>query len=261
MSKMDWISGEWAAALARRQEIIEWAKNDARYAGINTVVGGALSGWIYNDLGQIETARNILEKGLQTARNANELQTTAPYLGQLARTYALLGLEKEANAFLAEFVEMIDKFPDYFDQRSLHIALFACQWQATREPDNAERILRDLERADAQLGTVESAAVLSEGNGHLAAARKDDTTAADHFQQAAAGWAGRGRPYNQARALSGLVRAYRRIGKTAEAGQALAAAQQLVDSLAAQLDDPALRTSFLNSEPARQINMDSGLTG
>ena len=108
------------------------------------------------------------------------------------------------------------------------------------------------------MGTVESAAALAEGRGYLAAARRESAAAASHLQQAAAGWAALGRPYNQARVLTSFGRTLKQIGKTTEAEQTMREAQQLVDSLAAQLGDPTLRTSFLNSELVGKIKMDAG---
>jgi hypothetical protein len=62
-----------------------------------------------------------------------------------------------------------------------------------------------------------------------------------------------GRPYDQARALSGLGRALAAVDDSASARRAFDQALGKYDSLAAQLDDVELKRSFLNSGPVREV--------
>jgi hypothetical protein len=67
-----------------------------------------------------------------------------------------------------------------------------------------------------------------------------------------------GHPYDQARALSGLGQALAQAGDRDGAQLASAQAEELINVLAAQLEDPALKSSFLNSPLVRKIRISWG---
>ena len=54
--ELDWLTGHWAAALARRPQLTEWM-NSSRSASHLTLEGITRIGWIQNDVGQAKIAR------------------------------------------------------------------------------------------------------------------------------------------------------------------------------------------------------------
>jgi hypothetical protein len=87
----------------------------------------------------------------------------------------------------------------------------------------------------------------------VALAEGDYNGAVGFLQHAVAQWAEMGRPYDQARALSGLGRALGGIEDPKAAGVAYDQALDLYDSLAAQLEELELKQSFLSSQPFREV--------
>lgn len=108
---------------------------------------------------------------------------------------------------------------------------------------------------------------MAEGQGIITLAEGEWPAATHHFRQAAAAWEALGRPYDQARTLKGLgsalhawhtqhpqhpqagpVESYLSSARLA-LGQALA----ILDSLATQVSDPVLKTSFLGSQLYQEV--------
>jgi len=181
-----------------------------------------------------------------------EIQTTVPHLGQLARAYAALGLDSAALETIQQLLGLLDNNP-YLDWASTMPLLFACCWYAARPDmlDAARACLPRLERADRQFRSQETRAALAEGRGAVALAEGNTPEAIERFRESAAEWKALGRPYDQARALTGLGRAWANAGNAVSAYAVLDQASNILDSLATQLDDPELRQSFLNSSLVR----------
>jgi tetratricopeptide (TPR) repeat protein len=252
---VDWLSGQWATALARRPQILE-SVTRFPFPGANGIRASTLFGRMLTELGQAEAARAELESNLSEARNVAELEPTVPHLGQLARAYAELGMESEAAAIVQEIVSWIDR-SSHVHHRNTMPLLFACQWSIARASDegfsDAFSFLRRLERAHEQESSPETDACLSEGRGNVALAEGDHQEAVRLLRQAVARWEDMGRPYDRARALSDLGRALCGFGDPEAAGAALNQALDLYNALAAQLEDLDLKQSFLNSQPVRKV--------
>jgi tetratricopeptide (TPR) repeat protein len=103
LTKLDWLTGDWDSAITRRQQLLAWVA-ESPVTAVPGIWASTVLGCMYNDLGQAEEARAELERGLPKARSAAELQTTVPQLGQLARAYAILGLDSETMDLVAELV-------------------------------------------------------------------------------------------------------------------------------------------------------------
>jgi hypothetical protein len=93
----------------------------------------------------------------------------------------------------------------------------------------------------------------------LALAEGAAAAAATSFTHAAAGWQALGHPYDQARALCGLAQALARTDDRDGSHPAAEQAQDLMNVLAGQLEDPALKSSFLNSPLVQEIRTLSSL--
>ena len=255
LAELEWLAGQWAAALARRPRLREWMEG-APTPTVTRVWAGAWLGWMHNDLAQPGAARQVLEADLPAARGLAEVQSSVPHLGQLARAFALLGLEAETAALVGEFLDVIDGTPDAHPSSTLPL-LFACQWLAGHPAAGglpaARACLRRLEQAHRQSGSADMEAAYHEGRGIIALAGDDPAGAVGSFGEAAGRWQALNRPYDGLRALRGLARALEGVGDLRGARTALDRALQLVDMLAAQLDDPALKTTFLNSPLVQEV--------
>jgi tetratricopeptide (TPR) repeat protein len=255
LAELDWLTGEWAFALSRRQQILEWIA-ESPVTAVPGIWASTWLGWLHNDLGQAEAAREELERGLPKARGAAELQTTVPHLGQLARTYAILGMDSEAARLLPEMVQWIDSIPFAEPFSTAHL-LFACQWLAGRSDEgaleDARAFLRRLERAYEQLRIPGTDASLHEACGSTALAEDDYDQAVQGFRHAVARWEEMGRPYDQARALGELGHALLEVGDFTSARTAFEQGLGICDSLAGRLDDAELRHAFLNSRMVREM--------
>jgi DNA-binding SARP family transcriptional activator len=255
LARVDWHSGQWAAALARRQQILELLA-ELPVPGRPGSLASTLFGEMLIDLGQAAAARAELESNLYKVRSADELQGSVEQLGHLVRAYAALGLDAEAAALVQEMVGWIETLP-YVHHRSTISLLYVCQWSAARVGDeglgDAHIFLRRLERAHEQWVSPETDACLREGRGSVALAEGDHQEAVGRFRHAVARWKEMGRPYDQARALSGLGRALDGLEDPEAAGAAFDQALDLYDDLAAQLEDVELKQSFLSSQPVREV--------
>jgi len=81
----------------------------------------------------------------------------------------------------------------------------------------------------------------------------DGDQAAASLGQALTGWQELGHPYDQVRVLSGISRALTQAKDHDGIKMTIQQAMGLINSLAAQLEDPALKTSFLASMFVRDI--------
>jgi tetratricopeptide (TPR) repeat protein len=263
LARVDWYSGRWAAAVARRRQIHEWITSFPD-PGVDGLRARRLFGQMFIDLGQAEAARVELESSLSEARSVAELFTTIPHLGQLARAYAALGMESEAAAVVQEMIGWIGGFL-YVHTGEVISLLYACGWSIARAGDEGSEgafvFLKRLERAHEHWDTPETDACLSEGRSSVALTEGDHRGAVGFLQHAVARWHEIGRPYDQARALSSLGRALDGIQDPKAAGAAFDQALDLYDALAAQLEELDLKQSFLNSHAVREVRTARAMLG
>jgi predicted ATPase len=256
LTGLDWLAGRWREALSRRQQILEWLGRN-QSIGYLEVTASTLFGWMHNDLGQPQAARQILEQELPKARSQAELQTTGPHLAQLVRALILLGMGSDATNFVHELLELVSQTPDFNPDNTVPL-IFLCRWLAgsptPRAFDDARSIMLALARADQQIGSPETAAALSEARGVLALSENDPARAVEQLRQAATSWQTLGRPYDQVRTLTDLGLALVVAGDAAEARTAFDRALSLVDTLAAQLDAVELKAAFLNSPLLQELH-------
>jgi tetratricopeptide (TPR) repeat protein len=244
--ELDWKTGRWGAALARRAEAV------AGIAGTTVVWQGTILAEMSNDLGQADAAREDMEQMFAQTAKVDQIQTLVPCLGQLARAYDALGREEEAAATIRQYLEMVDQNP-YLHWVCEPPLLFACRWHA--EEANPEALdvpracVQRLERAYAQMRSPRTAAALAEGSALVALAAGDLDQALAHSRAAVADWEALGHPYDCARALGDLSRVLELAGEVGPAGAARDRARQLIAGLAEQLEE-GLRKSFLPSQGA-----------
>jgi tetratricopeptide (TPR) repeat protein/transcriptional regulator with XRE-family HTH domain len=255
LGELEWQVGQWDAALAWRQRIVEWM-DSLPVSTVPRVWASTFLGWLHNDLGQPQAARQILEADLPGARGLAEIQSTVPHLAQLARALAGLGLETETTALVQEFLALVDRTPDAHPTNTGPL-LFACRWfaahPASADLSPARACLSRLERACAQLGSPDTEATYREGQAVIALAGSSPAQAVEPFQDAAGRWQALNRPYDRLRTLSGLGRAFQQLGDLRAAQTTFDQARAGIETLAAQLQDPGLKTSFLSSPLVQEI--------
>jgi tetratricopeptide (TPR) repeat protein len=253
LTRLDWLSGHWRSALEHREELQEWIGQAQSIVWVE-VVASNMFAWIHNDLGQAEAARKVLEQTQPKVEGSAEIHTTGPHLGQHVRALGMLGLEVEATAAARQFLALMNQQPDFLHPTIPNLAV--CRWFASRSPEMRMELsisLAQLERAQAQLGSPVVAAALSEGRGLSALTERNAFQAIEYLQQAAAQWQALERPYDQARALGDLGRAFLEAGDTAQARASTDSALALIEVLAAQLEDPTLKAAFLASRPSQEL--------
>jgi len=253
LARLDWLTGCWQSALARRQEILAWIGRGQSISYLE-VHADTTFAWMHNDLGLAEVARRILEHAQPKVDGRAEIMTTGTHLGQQVRALGMLGCEVEATEAARQFLVLIEQQRGFVDTPMSNLVV--CRWFASRAPDMRVELLTSLaqlERAHAQFGGPVTAAALSEGCGLVALSEGDALRAEDYLQQAAAQWQALGRPYDQARTLIDLGRALLQAGTASEARAALEQALSLIESLAAQLEAAELKAAFLNSPLVQEL--------
>jgi len=136
-----------------------------------------------------------------------------------------------------------------------HLAV--CRWFASRASEKGVELktsLALLERADARLGSLATTAALNEGRGLVALSERDALRAVEYLRHAAAQWQALGYSYDQVRVLVALGRALLQAGTVGEARVALDQALNLVEPLAAQLEDAEVQAAFLCSPLVQELH-------
>jgi DNA-binding NarL/FixJ family response regulator len=247
---INWYTGRWDVALNYRNQMVE--SQDI----LITIWANRIFGMIDLDLGMVDEALGELEDSLPGAVRADEFQTTAPHWAQLARAYAALGQDAkmmEAIGWLLEFI----KARSYQSIVSIMPLLVACQLTAAQGSPTAMEIAHacvyQLERLAQQYHTEEAEAALAEARGVVFLAERHLLEAAEQFRQAVSQWETIVRRYDQARALGYLGRALSATGEPEDARAAYQQANEIIASLADQLDQDR-RNSFLASSMVQEIH-------
>jgi predicted ATPase/class 3 adenylate cyclase len=251
IAAIDWILGRWGNAIGPILKIKD------EMVGIWKVWAYSQVGRMYNDLGLSEVALVELESLLAVAIRAEEIQTSVPYMGEVARAYAAVGRDTEATRVIDQYIALIDDI-SFFDDASISPLLFSCRWFATQEKiaslEKCEASVERLERLHAQLPFPEALASLEEGKGTLSMATGNHSDAVMHFRNAMEIWNSLGRLYDQARALREHGRASVAVDDTLLPKVSYEKAVEIIDSLASQLAEDEIRQAFLASDLAQNIH-------
>lgn len=240
LTELDWVQGRWATALTHCQHLRLWS-DGFRGATVPKVWASTMLGRIHNDLGQFQAAREELERNLNTARTLDELQSTVPHLGQLARSLAAQGQVAEPLAIIQELVALFERSSD-IHVTNIPPLLFACRWLAPQGSNSAVleaagSCLRYLERIESQLHSRESAAALAEVRGLEAFHGNKTAVAIEQFRQAAGYWHSLNRPLDQARVLNDLGRALSQTEDNRQAQAVFKQARDLREMLVIQIGE------------------------
>lgn len=269
LAELDWLQGAWGSALERTQELAErWGPQ--RPEGHVELLASIWLAGHHNDLGLPRVAHDALEASLATARRSDEQQTSVPHTGERLRAAVKLANEDEASQAVQEILEWGERQRYLHPYRSALPFLFACQWSSSRsDHEQATRALRILERLDAQAGTAETSAVLSEALGLMALVENKGegvgpeyrgsregalARALDNFRNAAAKWEELGREFDLLRALNWFTGACQGPDAALELAPALERAMGIMEGLADQLSDhPQAKNSFLASSVVEEL--------
>jgi len=255
LAELDLLTGHWSAAVARLQTTFE-PSGDEEPAGLFKFYASVLLGRLYNDLGLTEKAHRLLTEAV--AGPVNSLDPRVALLGELARAEALRGQQDAAVAAAAEIVNLTGHARYLFPNFSMAL-LFTCRlpvmFSSPEIVSTAQLAHQQLTRLDEQYHTPATAACLLEGSGWLALVEGKAAEAAVAFQQAAARWQAIDHPYDIARTLHGLGQALVQADDRRSAYVAWEQAVDVINRLAAQLDDHELRAAFLNSLLVKEIRL------
>jgi tetratricopeptide (TPR) repeat protein len=254
LAEIDQLTGHWTAVITQLQPDVE--HNDEREtAGLTGLYVSLLSGRLFNDLGLVEKAHKLLTEAL--VGPFKSLDPRVALLGEQARAESLRGQRDAAVAAAKEIMELTGQARYLFPNFNMAL-LFICRLPAVFDSPElvhaAQFAHQQLERLDRQYNTPSTAACVLEGRGWLALVKGNGAEAAVTFKQAAARWQEIAHPYDKARTLSGLGQAVAQAGDEKGAQLALQRARELINVLATQLNDHALKSAFLDSSLVREID-------
>ena len=249
---MEWMRGDWSAWQRHQQLLFEPISGKVNQH-IGTAFAGIFLAQAYNDVGQPEAARYVLDLTGAQARSAAEPQTTLPYLGELARSAVELDRATEALTYVNEIIEWVERVT-LTHPNSIMALRFTCQYAAEQKRmDLARRGLCQLERTLEIQYLPETAACVNEARGHVALLDKDFHRALESLREALEQWTAQDRPYDQVRVLNRLSSALLESGDAASARENCIQALKIVEALVDQLDNDEMKTSFLNSALVREL--------
>ncbi len=265
VAELDLLTGNWSAAMTQLQTKLEHTGGEEA-AGLPQLYVSLLLGRLYNDLGLVDEAHKLLTAAL--AGPVKSLDPQVALLGELARAEALRGQRDAAVAAARKIVKLTGQARYLFPNFSMAL-LFICRLPVVFDlPEMAHAAHfahQQLSRLDEQYHTPATAACLLEGKGWLAlidgnVAEAAGAEAAVAFKQAETKWQALGHPYDQTRASGGLGQALAQAGDREGAQLAWARARELINALAAQLDDHEWKSAFLDSSLVRKFTLlSSGL--
>jgi DNA-binding SARP family transcriptional activator/predicted ATPase len=254
LAELDQLTGRWSAALNQLQTKLE-PPDSGEPASLSQLYLNLLLGRIYNDMGLVEQAHKLLTAAL--AGPVKSLDPRVALLGELARAEAYRGRQEAALAATREILKCTGQALYLFPNMSLAL-LFVCRlpmmFSLPKMVRIAQSAYQQLERLDRQFSTLTTAACLLEGKGWVALSELDATEAAAAFKQAVTRWQELGHPFDQSRTLSGLGQALAQMGDRNGVHLTLAQADELINVLAAQLDDHELKSAFLDSPLVKEIH-------
>jgi DNA-binding SARP family transcriptional activator len=253
LSEVNWLTGRWSAAIHQLQPN-EDESHTTQPGSVPQLYHGIVLGRVWNDLGQPERVRNLMANMLTVL--VNTLDPRVALMGEFARAEAVLDQPETVASAATEILEWTNKTTYLFPNVGMALLLI-CRLPVTfgwlDMVNSACLALKHLERLDRQYRTPVTAAYVMEGRGWLTIAEANAAEAANFFEQAAVQWQALDHPYDRARALNGMGQALILSGYKEGAQSAAQQAMSLVDTLAEQLEDPALKSSFLASVLVQEI--------
>ena len=217
--------GTWDQVLATAEELIEHFEGGTQAQQLPWAQ--SYQALVHVWRGDNGKARALIDTALPRLREIADIQLLAPALVIAARIELASGDRAAARSTLAEYTAVTtDTSPVY---------------RAFTMPDSVRLLteLGDLEAAAAlaegsraparksELGSMAAEAILSEARGDL-------ETAVQQYQEVADGWQGFGHVLEEGMARYGLGRSLAALGRTDEAGAALADARRLFERLGAR---------------------------
>lgn len=252
---LDWITGRWREALSHFVKLEELPE------GIWKVWGFGIQAQIHNDLERYDQAASLLEVVMKPALKSNEVQTTVPFLAELARSQTGRFQHDQAISTISQYLALIDETP-YFESGSLGPVLFACRWLAEHAYDqvdeSAVRCLERLALAKEQLQNSPAQAAHAEASGIVAKMEGRPADAVAHLREAVQAWQDLEYPYDQLRAMRDLQQWLMDLDDEAGVEAVRSQAVGIIEALADQLDDPTLRQSWWSTSLVGSFTQDLG---
>jgi len=229
--------------LARRNEDRFWLPHLATHLG-----------WLHRELLDVEGALPRDVEALRIAREAGVEPAEASALLNLCLDYVASGREAEATATVRDIERLRSRagwFGWLYEIRFENVLAERCLASGALDEAQlrAERVLDAAGSVGAPTYVAGARRILAEA----ALARGDPAVARAHLQEALAALGDRTAPLIRWRVNASLGRAARADGDAATAQAAFGRAAVLMRELAGNCDEAALRSTFLGSEPAREV--------
>jgi tetratricopeptide (TPR) repeat protein/tRNA A-37 threonylcarbamoyl transferase component Bud32 len=244
--------GRMSEALRTLNEAVEMAQRNGDRYNLPKILNSI--GWIHRELQSLDEARRNDQSGAELAHENCVLEAEANSLINLGYDYTIAGEDQKPLAVFGE-VEAIFARDDWFRWR-YNIRLQAGQaeyWLAQSDLERAEEYARRLVETAAHHGAPKYIAVahklLAEvaiERGDLANAEVELNGALDQLREYPAllvAW----------RTYATLGRLRSQLGDGQAAREAFARALAIIRTIAGNVSDEALRTTFMNSASVRQV--------
>jgi tetratricopeptide (TPR) repeat protein len=152
LAEVEWLTGNWSSALARLMLLKEKAGRE-ELAGMPKVYAGISLGRAYNDLGQMDSARNHLRESLESLESSS---ARVALLGELLRGEIELGHPAAVTAVVTEILDWTKQARYLFPDINMALLLICSLPSAFNLPDlvHASRAACDqLKRLEEQYHT------------------------------------------------------------------------------------------------------------
>jgi tRNA A-37 threonylcarbamoyl transferase component Bud32/tetratricopeptide (TPR) repeat protein len=212
-------------------------------------------GWLYRELGDVSRATELDQEGVTVSRQYRIVEAEANSLINLGYDYIR---RREGEKTLAAFrdAEAIFERDEWHRWRFYHIRFQAgsaehwlSQGNLDRASEHAQRLLENATRHEVPKYIAVGHKLFAEvavARGDLAQGEAELNAALDELRSYPA-------PLVAWKIYAALGRLRARLGDNQAAREAFAQAAIIVNQIAANVDDEALRATFLNSTPVREV--------
>jgi tetratricopeptide (TPR) repeat protein len=218
-------------------------------------------GWIHREIGNLRTAIEYDEAGVETARNAGATEAEANALLNLVHDYTLAGEPAKAMAAMQGVDSLFDRELwnrwRFYDVRQQ--AAGAEYWLAGGDLQRAEEYARRLLTNAQRYGVPKYVAIARRILGEISAVSGDLNSAEEELTYSTEPFAHNPAPLAEWRSHAAMGKLLLCFGnRPAAAREAFDRAAGVIQRIAANITEPALLSAFLDTQDIRQVLSQSG---
>lgn len=250
--------GRISEALASLNEALALSRKNENRIVLARAPNGI--GWIYREIGMLQTAIEYDEACAESARTAGATEGEANALINLVYDYTMV--EEPAKAVGA--MQRVDSLYDhevwnrwrFYEVR--HQAAGAEYWLAARKVDRAEQHARTLLSNAQRYGVPKYIAIAHRILGEIAALRGDVNTAEEELMRSLKPLECKPAPLVEWKIFAALGRLLQHAhGRPAAAREAFHRSAEVIQKIARNITDPELRSTFIGTSDVRQVLSES----